>query len=125
MQILDRWMRDRNKGPHEADYSACTMAIEQAALFDLEGFVFWADGEPAGFLLAQELQPAVFVIRFAKGLDRFKGIAQYMFHHFCTSFARPVEWLNFEQDMGLENFRRTKASYRPAALLQKYRVSLR
>jgi hypothetical protein len=36
-----------------------------------------------------------------------------------------VDWLNFEQDMGLANFRRTKLSYRPVALLSKFRVRLR
>jgi hypothetical protein len=64
-------------------------------------------------------------MRFAKGRNAFKGIYQYMFHHFCTHFDRTVKWLNFEQDMGLANFRRTKLSYRPAALLSKFRVRLR
>lgn len=123
--VLQEWMRDRGKGVGEADHLACLDALDHADVFGLEGFVFLADDEPAGFLLAEELQPGVFVVRFAKGLDRFKGIAQYMFHYFCTCFERPVGWLNFEQDMGLENFRRTKASYQPAALLAKYRVFLR
>jgi hypothetical protein len=118
-------MQDRGKGEGEADHLACLEALEHAGLLGLEGFVFLADNEPAGFLLAEEMQPGVFVIRFAKGLDRFKGIAQYMFHYFCTCFERQVRWMNFEQDMGLENFRRTKASYRPAALLPKYRVFVR
>ncbi len=44
-----------------------------------------------------------------------------MFHHFCT--ARPeVQWLNFEQDLGLPNFRQTKQSYQPEALLDKCRL---
>ena len=67
----------------------------------------------------------VFVMRFAKGLARYKGIAQYMFHHFVTATVQPVQWLNFEQDMGLANFRKTKLSYQPSALLDKYRVRLR
>ncbi len=125
MQVLHTWMQDRNKGETEADYAACVRALEYAVPLGLEGFVFRADDHPAGFLLAQELQPGVFVIRFAKGIDRFKGIAQYMFHYFCVAFHRPVQWVNFEQDMGLENFRRTKSSYQPAALLAKYRVWLR
>lgn len=123
--VLQGWMQDRGRGEGEADHLACLEALEHAHLLGLEGFVFLADDEPAGFLLAEEMQPGVFVIRFAKGLDRFKGIAQYMFHYFCTCFEREVRWMNFEQDMGLENFRRTKASYQPAALLPKYRVFVR
>lgn len=125
MSVLDGWMQDKLKGRGEADQAACAEALQHAADFGLEGFVHYVDDRPGGFLLAQEIQPAVFVMRFAKGLNAFKGIYQYMFHHFCTSLGRPVEWLNFEQDMGLANFRRTKLSYQPAALLVKYRVRLR
>jgi hypothetical protein len=75
-----------------------------------------------GFVLAQELQPGVFVMRFAKGLDSHVGIYPYMFQHFCHSLGRPVEWLNFEQDMGLAGFRRSKRSYGPVALIPKLRV---
>jgi hypothetical protein len=90
--------------------------------------MYYADGAPAGFLLSQELAPGVQTIRFAKGVDAYRGVYQYMFHHFCEA-PRPggarVEWINFEQDLGLENFRRTKLSYAPHALLSKYRVALR
>ena len=123
--VLRAWMEDRGKDEGEADHLACLEALEHADVLGLDGFVFLADDEPAGFLLAEEMQPGVFVIRFAKGLDRFKGVAQYMFHYFCTAFHRPVHWVNFEQDMGLGNFRRTKVSYQPAALLPTYRVFLR
>jgi hypothetical protein len=125
MAVLDAWMHDKVKAKGEADEAACIEALRHAADFGLEGFVHYADGRPAGFVLAQEIQPAVFVMRFAKGRNAFKGIYQYMFHHFCTHFDRTVKWLNFEQDMGLANFRRTKLSYRPAALLSKFRVRLR
>jgi hypothetical protein len=118
-------MHDKDKAPGEADEEACRDALAFARELDLDGFVHWADGKPAGFLLAEELQPGVWVIRFAKGLVRFKGIAQYMFHHFaCRTDAR-VDWLNFEQDLGLPAFRQTKLSYRPAFLLRKWRLRLR
>ena len=125
LALLEGWMRDKVKGQGEADQAACAEALQHAADFGLAGFVHYAEGRPAGFLLAQEIQPTVFVMRFAKGLEAFKGIYQYMFHHFCTHFERPVAWLNFEQDMGLANFRRTKLSYQPASLLEKFRVRLR
>lgn len=125
LSVLDGWMHDKVKGKGEADQAACAEALQHAAEFGLEGFVHYVDDRPVGFLLAQEIQPTVFVMRFAKGLNAFKGIYQYMFHHFCVRFDRPVEWLNFEQDMGLANFRRTKLSYRPASLLGKFRVRLR
>lgn len=123
--VLALWMGDKAKASGEADEQPCLEALGAPEEFGLQGFVHYADGEPAGFILGQEIGGGVFVIRFAKGLARCKGIAQYMFHHFVTASKGPVLWLNFEQDMGLANFRRTKLSYQPAALIEKFRLRLR
>ena len=127
--VLSRWMREKNKQPGEADDLPCQEALMHAPELGLRGFLTWTDGEPAGFVLAEELQPGVCVVRFAKGLARFKGIAQALFQHLASEggalFGRPPQWLNFEQDLGLPNFRRTKLSYQPHALLAKYRVGLK
>jgi hypothetical protein len=124
--VLDGWMQDKGKAPGDADEAACSDALSLAPELRLQGFLYRADGQPAGFLLAEPLQEGVWAIRFAKGLARFKGIARYMFHHFASSGSSGdgcgVEWLNFEQDLGLVNFRHTKMSYRPAFLLPKWRL---
>jgi hypothetical protein len=75
-------------------------------------------------VLVPPIQPGVWVIRFAKGLNRFNGIYQHMFQHFCTAMPE-VQWHNFEQDLGLANLKRTKLSYQPSALLPKFRACLR
>jgi hypothetical protein len=36
-----------------------------------------------------------------------------------------VQWLNFKQDLGLANLKRTRLSYQPNALLPKFRARLR
>jgi hypothetical protein len=122
--VLKGWFTHKGKARGEADDDACLEAIDNAARFGLEGFVHFVGDLPIGFVLAQELQPGVFAMRFAKGLDSHVGIYPYMFQHFCKHFAREVAWLNFEQDMGLTGFRRSKRSYQPAALLPKWRVAL-
>lgn len=122
--VLADWMAAKGKAPGQADEVACLQALELAQALGLQGFLYRADGEAAGFVLAQPLAPGVWAVRFAKGLARLKGIYQHMFQHLCL--ARPdVQWLNFEQDLGIASLRKTKLSYQPALLLAKYRVSLR
>ena len=123
--VLAGWMLEKGKGQGEADELPCLEALAHLEEFGLQGFLHYADGAPAGFVLSQEISSGVFVMRFAKGLARYKGIAQYMFHHFVSAAPQTVQWLNFEQDMGLANFRKTKLSYQPTALIDKYRVRLR
>jgi uncharacterized protein len=124
LRVLRGWMQDKVKTSGEADEPACTEALQLAPRLGLHGFIYHAGGAPAGFVLAQPIQPGVWVMRFAKGLNRYKGIYQHMFQHFCAAMPQ-VRWLNFEQDMGHAGFRRTKLSYQPSALLPKFRVWLR
>ena len=123
--ILQDWMRDKNKQSGEADEAACAEALANAEFFGLEGWLFRADGEPAGFVLAQPLAPRTVAMRFAKGLDAYPGIYPHMFQSCCRHWGNSVQWLNFEQDLGNSNFRRTKLSFHPEVLLEKFRVSLR
>jgi len=125
LQVLAAWMRDKGQAAGGADERACRDALAYAQHLGLWGFGYCVDGDPAGFVLAQPLVPGVHVVRFAKTRHACKGLAQYMFHHVCTAGPADIAWLNFEQDLGLPNFRQTKQSYAPVALLDKWRVRLR
>lgn len=125
MKVLSGWMDDKGKATGDADELPCIDALHLVAHFGLDAEIHYADGRPAGFVIAQPMAPGVAVMRFAKGVDAFKGIYQFMFHRYCARREGQVDWLNFEQDLGLANFRRTKQSYQPQALLPKYRVRLR
>ena len=123
-QLLEGWLQDKRIGAGSADDVPCREALAMANQLGLKGYVYFANGQAAGFLLAEEIQPGVWVIRFAKGLAQYKGISQFMFHHFASRTGGDVQWINFEQDLDLPNFRMTKLSYQPSALLRKWRISL-
>lgn len=122
ISLLRGWMTDKDKGPGEADESACREALGLMSNFDFDGRIYYAGGIPAGFVIAQSLNDSVSAMRFAKGSDAYKGIYQYMFHHYCVSVPK-LAWMNFEQDLGLPNFRQTKRSYQPARMLTKFRLT--
>jgi hypothetical protein len=124
-RILHGWMSDKAKSAGEADEESCLDALHLWKRFGMESRIFYADGNPAGFILTQRLAENCAVVRFAKGSDTYRGIYQYMFHQYAVENAAWLQWINFEQDLGLENFRQTKKSYQPSELLAKYRVALR
>ena len=119
--VLADWMKAKGKTAGQADELPCLEALALADALGLHGFYYQADGQPAGFVLAETLAPGVWVMRFAKGMDHLKGIYQYMFQHVCQA-TPDLHWLNFEQDLGVENLRQTKLSYQPSHLLPKYRL---
>lgn len=118
-EVLARWCEAKGR---EADRGPCLAALAQP--LGLEGTLYRRHGEPVGFVIAEFYSPTVAVMRFAKGLDAHKGLYPYMFQHFCRAHPA-LQWLNFEQDLGLPNFRQTKRSYQPAMQLQKFRARLR
>lgn len=121
VHVLEGWLDAKRKHPGEADDEPCRDALTHAEPLGLEGTLYRIGGEAAGFVLAESIRPGVMVMRFAKALDRYTGLYQYMFQQFCQ--ARPaLHWLNFAQDLASANFRRTKLSYQPAALLDKLRA---
>ena len=122
--MLAGWLDDKGKHPGESDDQPAARRWH------------WPQrsGWTAGCTVSKAVLPAscwrsvsgpvCAVMRFAKGLNAFKGLYQHMFQHFVASDPG-VHWLNFEQDLGLVNFRRTKLSYQPVALLAKRRATLR
>ena len=119
--VLADWMRAKGKAAGQADERPCLEALELAEALGLHGFFYTVNGQAAGFVLAETLAPGVWVMRFAKGMDGLTGIYQYMFQHVCQA-TPSLNWLNFEQDLGLANLRQTKLSYQPTHLLPKYRL---
>ncbi len=126
LAVLDGWCADKGKGPADADAPECREALAELVRGGpLSGFLHVADGIPAGFVIVEALNPGVFAVRFAKGRTRFNGIFAYLFQDLVRRFTPELRWLNFEQDLGNPNFRRTKLSFRPTALLTKHRVRIR
>ncbi len=122
--VLRQWIVDKNVGPGGADEMPCREALEFAKDLGFEGVVYYVNGDPVGFIIAECLVPGVYAIRFAKGVLARRGIYPYMFRHCCTALPE-VKFFNFEQDLGIGNLRRTKRSYRPEMLLEKFRISVR
>lgn len=125
--ILDEWvLAYENAGKSdESDYDETKEAILLADELSLSGTVYYADGEPAGFILGEALSDGSFALHFAKGLVKFKGIYQFMYNNFAKAVTDIYPLLNFEQDLGSPALRRAKESYRPDTMLKKYRVTLK
>lgn len=119
--VLQGWLHDKAKAAGDTDDGPCLQALHQASALGLSGSLYRVNGRAAGFVLAEALAPGVEVMRFAKALDEFKGLYPHMFQQHCLQ--RPaLRWVNFEQDLGLPNFRRAKRAYQPERLLAKHRV---
>jgi hypothetical protein len=123
LEVLAQWRADRGKAPGEADDGPCREALALMPRLGLDGTLHLDGERPIGFVLTEPLAPGVRAVRFAKGLDSHVGIYPFMFQDLCLRQAS-LQWLNFEQDLGLPNFRQAKRAYAPWQPLAKYRIRL-
>jgi uncharacterized protein len=123
--ILDEWQKDTVLDPGQTDFGPCREALDRYEELMLCGGIYYAEGEPAGFVLGEEVNDETFVLHFAKGRTKFKGVYQFMFNNFAKILPPKYKYLNLEQDLDSENLRIFKSSYVPDAMVKKARVKLR
>ena len=123
--ILKEWLAMTNMNEDETDHAACLEALGLYEELMLCGGIYYADSEPAGFVLGEELNEETFVLHFAKARTKFKGVYQYMFNNFAKILPPKYKYLNLEQDLNRENLRIFKSSYVPDLMRKKARVRLK
>lgn len=123
--ILDAWQKDTRLDAGQTDFGPCREALDRYEELMLCGGIYYADGEPAGFVLGEEVNDETYVLHFAKARTKFKGVYQFMFNNFAKILPPKYKFLNLEQDLDKENLRVFKSSYVPDALVKKARVRLR
>lgn len=123
--ILDAWQAEAGLDAEQTDYHACHEALKLYDELVLCGGIYYADGEPAGFVVGEELNSETFALHFAKARKKFKGVYQYMFNSFAKVLPAKYRLLNFEQDLDKETLRVAKSSYLPDSMLKKFRVSVK
>jgi uncharacterized protein len=123
LKILDEWQKDSGLTEKESDYGPCREALMLQERLLLCGGIYYADSQPAGFILGEGISSDMFALHFAKGLKKFKGIYQFMYNNCAKVLNSHYTYVNFEQDLGKLPLRQAKISYVPDMLLKKYRVS--
>jgi uncharacterized protein len=123
--VLNDWMKASQMEPGGTDYGPCLEALDRYEELVLCGGMYYADNEPAGFVLGEEVNEDTFVLHFAKARTKFKGVYQYMFNNFAKILPAKYKYLNLEQDLDKENLRVFKSSYVPDTMLKKARVRLK
>ena len=60
------------------------------------------------------------LVHVEKADDRIRGLYQAINNEFCRRLPEETIYVNREEDMGMENLRRTKLSYKPCKMGEKY-----
>ena len=126
IELVERWYQLRQQADPHADFqmehAAITKALRQRKALALDGLILKCDGKPVAMTMGSRLNENTFDIHFEKALD----IADGAYAAINNGFARylrekypDVQFLNREDDMGLEGLRKAKLSYNPHHMIEK------
>lgn len=96
-------------------------ALENKEDFALDGGVLYTNGKPVAMTLASRISEKMLDVHFEKCLSEAAANGAYAAINWCfASSADSYEFLNREEDMGVEGLRKAKLSYHPDNLLEKF-----
>lgn len=87
------------------------------------GGLLYQNNKPVAFTAATQLDPLTVDVHFEKALPGVEGAYTMVNREFVNVIAErfpDVEFINREEDMGIEGLRKAKESYHPDVLLMKY-----
>lgn len=126
LEILERWQEGK-VGELSEEECAIERGFAAWKALSLDGIVLYADGVPAAFAVGSRITKECFGVHFEKAAPGLEGAYPLVNREFVRAILQKypeITTINREEDMGLENLRAAKLSWRPVALLKKYAVTL-
>ena len=76
-----------------------------------------------GLAIGERLNPDTIVMHVLKADPNTPGLYQVMMHEFLEKRGGVFEYVNLEQDLGIEGLRKSKESYHPIRMVDKYIIN--
>ena len=128
--LVETWLKNRLKylaGEAIGDFfytvemerKAIERAIKHYDQLDLQGLCLFIGDRLEGFTMGERITSGVASILVEKTNFAILGSAQFLFHEFAKVYDDCV-YINVGDDLGLENLRKVKMSYRPVLFGEKF-----
>jgi hypothetical protein len=135
MGLFNKWVSDRVRympkeeaevfldGIHQ-ERSAIKQMLKHYDALGLIGLVIYINGELKGFTAGERINATTATVIIEKTDFEVLGCAQYIFREFSKMLKEHygASYINVGDDMGFENLRKVKMSYRPFKLVPKYTI---
>ena len=129
--LFEKWTRMREDGggearaasfSHECQRRALDKAFSDFGRLGLSGGALMVRGEMQGFVVATAGYGETAVVHFQYANTEFPGIYQTLLHEACVRLFPHCPLVNLEEDLGVPGLRKTKLSYQPLRLEEKFEI---
>lgn len=126
IRILNDWCAQRGDDSDiENERIANIELIENFTRLNCKAALVEVDGTYEAFTVGEMLNDNTAVIHIEKAKSSINGLYTFINQQFCEREWSHVEFINREQDLGIEGLRKAKLSYNPKYLVDKYTVIIR
>lgn len=127
LEFLEYWYGEQNRNGSLSDSLLCEreaiydalMAIDELAY---SGGYIRIDGKMVALTMGERVNENTVVIHIEKAFADYRGLYGAINKDYLNHFWSDIEYVNREEDMGLEGLRHAKESYYPAYLLMKHKA---
>lgn len=130
IEVLEAYKEWFNNNPNASlgvknEYKGIEASLINFSLLDMKGGVIKIENKIAGFTLGEQINDNSVVIHIEKGNIFYDGIYQAINQQFLINEWSNMEFVNREEDLGLEGLRRAKMSYNPIRFIEKFNATLK
>ena len=131
-KMLEDWYAAKLAADPTASFyleqAAISRALQHREALGLEGILLVCDGRIIAMTMGSALSEDTFDIHFEKASEDYDGAYAAINREFARYLRDKypnLQWLNREDDMGLEGLRKAKLSYYPDMLIEKWWACLK
>ena len=128
MQFLDEFNSRKELAPHEMEWlmmetDAMRDVVENLDKLDYIAGAIVIDGKVEAFSIGAKTGAETVTVHVEKANSQIRGLYPAINNEFCKALPEEIKYVNREEDMGIENLRKAKLSYKPIELIEKCIVS--
>jgi hypothetical protein len=126
LDLETEWFNVKETPEHplsEEDY-AMAVVLRNFEKLAVKGGVIRVDDNIQAIAVGERLNANTGVVHIEKGNTEYMGIYAAINQQFAANGMADTEFLNREEDMGIEGLRKAKISYQPVRLAEKFNLSI-
>ncbi|MCH5296979.1 MAG: DUF2156 domain-containing protein [Ruminococcus sp.] len=125
LQVVKDWCSENGYNPKGyEELAVIEEALEMREDFGMSGAVLYVEDKPVAMTLGSEISDKVYDINFEKALRQYDGVYAVINNEFAKMLTS-YEYINREEDMGIEGLRKSKLSYNPVMILDRFNATLK
>jgi len=124
-QAVDELFHEKVNQDFTDEYNATIELVNNFEKLDLKAGIILVDGNIAAYSIGEKQTPNTALIHIEKANRHYDGAYAIINYEFVRHEFMDTEYINREEDMGIEGLRQAKESYFPVAMNNVYSISFK